>query len=149
MATIHLPPDFKEFFQLLNSKGVDYLVIGGYAVAYHGYPRATGGIDVWIAINPQNAKKAIEAIKEFGFNDPNLTEDIFLREEQVIRMGVPPLRIEVLTSISGVDFKSCYANRVVETIDNIEISLISLKHLKQNKKASGRYKDLNDLENLP
>lgn len=149
MATIHLPPDFKEFFQLLNSKGVDYLVIGGYAVAYHGYPRATGDIDIWIAINPQNAKKAIEAIKEFGFNDPNLTEDIFLREEQVIRMGVPPLRIEVLTSISGVDFKSCYANRVVETIDNIEISLISLKHLKQNKKASGRYKDLNDLENLP
>jgi len=149
MATIHLPPDFKEFFQLLNSKEVDYLVIGGYAVAYHGYPRATGDIDIWIAINPQNAKKAIEAIKEFGFNDPHLTEDIFLREEQVIRMGVPPLRIEVLTSISGVDFKSCYANRVVETIDNIEISLISLKHLKQNKKASGRYKDLNDLENLP
>lgn len=145
MATIHLPPDFKEFFQLLDSKEVDYLVIGGYAVAYHGYPRATGDIDVWIAVNPQNAKKAIEAIREFGFNDPNLTENIFLKEEQVIRMGVPPLRIEVLTSIS----KSCYAKRVVETIDGVEISFISLEHLKQNKKASGRYKGMNDLENLP
>lgn len=149
MATIHLPPDFKEFFQLLNSHKVHYLVIGGYAVAYHGYPRATGDIDIWIATNPDNAKKTVQAIKEFGFADPDISEEIFLKEDQVIRMGVPPLRIELLTTISGVDFKACYANRIDETIDEVEISFIDLEHLKQNKKASGRHIDLNDLEKLP
>ena len=149
MATIHLPPDFKEFFQLLNSHKVLYLVIGGYAVAYHGYPRATGDIDIWIATNPDNAKRTVQAIKDFGFADPNISEEIFLKEDQVIRMGVPPLRIELLTTISGVDFKSCYANRIDETIDEVEISFIDLEHLKQNKKASGRHIDLNDLEKLP
>ena len=149
MATIHLPPDFKEFFQLLNSHKVLYLVIGGYAVAYHGYPRATGDIDIWIATNPDNAKRTVQAIKEFGFADPDISEEIFLKEEQVIRMGVPPLRIELLTTISGVDFKSCYANRIDETIDEVKISFIDLEHLKQNKKASGRHIDLNDLERLP
>ena len=149
MATIHLPPDFKEFFQLLNSHKVHYLVIGGYAVAYHGYPRATGDIDIWIATNPDNAKRTVQAIKDFGFADPNISEEIFLKEEQVIRMGVPPLRIELLTTISGVEFKSCYANRIDETIDEVKISFIDLEHLKQNKKASGRHIDLNDLERLP
>lgn len=149
MATIHLPPDFKEFFQLLNSHKVHYLVIGGYAVAYHGYPRATGDIDIWIATNTDNAKKIVQAIKEFGFADPDISEEIFLKEDQVIRMGVPPLRIELLTTISGVDFKSCYANRIDETLDDVTISFIGLEDLKQNKKASGRHIDLNDLERLP
>ena len=149
MATIHLPPDFKEFFQLLNSHKVLYLVIGGYAVAYHGYPRATGDIDIWIATSPDNAKRTVQAIKDFGFADPDIFEEIFLKKEQVIRMGVPPLRIELLTTISGVDFKSCYANRIDETIDEVKISFIDLEHLKQNKKASGRHIDLNDLERLP
>ena len=149
MATIHLPPDFSEFFQLLNSHKVHYLVIGGYAVAYHGYPRATGDIDIWIATNPDNAKKTIQAIQEFGFNDPGISEEIFLKEDQVIRMGVPPLRIELLTTISGVDFKSCYSNRIDETIDDVKISFIGLEDLKQNKKASGRHIDFNDLERLP
>ena len=149
MATIHLPPDFKEFFQLLNSHKVHYLVIGGYAVAYHGYPRATGDIDIWIATNLNNAKKTVQAIKEFGFADPDISEEIFLKEDQVIRMGVPPLRIELLTTISGVDFKSCYANRIDETLDDVTISFIGLEDLKQNKKASGRHIDLNDLERLP
>jgi len=149
MATIHLPPDFEEFFQLLNSHKVSYLVIGGYAVAFHGYPRATGDMYIWIAFNPENAKNVVNVLKEFGFNDPAMSEETFLKENQVIRMGVPPLRIELLTTISGVDFKSCYADRLAEDIGGIKINFISLKHLKQNKKASGRHIDLNDLENLP
>ena len=149
MATIHLPPDFKEFFQLLNSHKVHYLVIGGYAVAYHGYPRATGDIDIWITTNPDNAKKIVQAIKEFGFADPDISEEIFLKEDQVIRMGVPPLRIEILTTISGVYFESCFASRIDETIEDVKISFIGLEDLKQNKKASGRHIDLNDLERLP
>jgi hypothetical protein len=124
-------------------------VIGGYAVAYHGYPRATGDVDIWIAANQDNTKKVVIVMKEFGFSDPSLSEEIFLKEYQVIRMGVPPLRIELFTTISGVEFNSCYANKIDEEIDGVRISFINLENLKQNKKASGRHIDLNDLEKLP
>ncbi len=149
MATIRLPRDFKEFLQFLNSKQVEYLLIGGYAVGYHGYPRPTGDIDIWIAVHPQNAKKLVTALKAFGFDVPELSEALFLKEEQIVRMGIPPLRIDITTKISGVDFDECFAQRIVDQLDGIEVSVISLKHLRANKKASGRLKDLNDLENLP
>lgn len=149
MATIHLPPDFKDFLQLLNSYQVEYLLIGGYAVGYHGYPRATGDMDIWIAMAPHNAEKVVAALKEFGFDVPELSVDMFLQEKQVIRMGVPPLKIDITTSISGVGFAECYAERVVEILDGVQVNLINLKHLKVNKKASGRLKDLTDLQNLP
>ena len=149
MATTQIPPDFKEFLQLLNAKEVEYLLIGGYAIGYHGYPRATVDMDVWIAIDPVNAKKVVVALFEFGFNVPELSPGLFLKEDQIIRMGVPPFRLEILTTISGVQFAECYAERVVDSIDGVEINIIDLEHLKINKKASGRYKDLNDLANLP
>ena len=101
---MQLPPDFKDFLRLLNLKQVEYLLIGGYAVSYYGYPRATGDMDVWIAINPQNAAKVVEVLKEFGFDVANLSVDLFLQENKVIRMGIPPLRLELLTTISGVEF---------------------------------------------
>jgi hypothetical protein len=149
MATIHLPLDFREFLQLLNSHQVEYLLIGGYAVSYYGYPRATVDMDIWVAISPNNATKIVDVLREFGFNVPELSDSLFLQENKVIRMGVPPMRLEVLTTISGVDFATCYAHRTIDVIDGVELNIISLEHLKQNKKASGRYKDLNDLENLP
>jgi hypothetical protein len=149
MVIPHLPPDFKEFLQLLNSHQVEYLLIGGYAVGYYGYPRATADMDVWIAIHAQNAERLVAVLKEFGFDVPELSTNLFLQENQVIRMGVPPMRIEILTTISGVEFETCYTERTVDVIDGVEINFISLSHLKINKKASGRYKDLNDLENLP
>jgi hypothetical protein len=149
MATVNLPPDFKEFLQLLSAHQVEYLLIGGYAVAYHGYPRATADMDVWIALHPQNAQKVVAALKAFGFDLPELSPALFLKEGQIIRMGVPPLRIEIATSISGVHFEECYAARVIDILDEVEVNLISLTHLKVNKKAAGRHKDLNDLENLP
>lgn len=149
MATTHLPPDFKEFLQLLNVHSVRYLLIGGYAVGYHGYPRATVDMDIWVAIHPDNARRVVMALKEFGFDLPEVEETIFLQENKVIRMGVPPMRLEILTSISGVEFADCFHERVVDVIDGIQVNLISLERLKENKKASGRYKDLNDLEQLP
>jgi len=149
MVTIHLPTDFKEFLKLLNERRVEYLLIGGYAVGYHGYPRATADMDIWIAMQPQNAVKLVAALKEFGFDVPELTAKLFLKENQIIRMGVPPVRLEITTTISGVSFEECYAKKVVDTLDGVKVNLISLKHLKVNKKASGRHKDLNDLENLP
>jgi hypothetical protein len=149
MATIRLPLDFKEFLQLLNAHHVEYLLIGGYAVGYHGYPRATADMDVWIAIHPHNAERIVTVLKEFGFDLPELSADLFLKENQIIRMGVPPVKIEITTTISGVTFEECYTERVVDVLDGVEVNLIDLKHLKINKKASGRHKDLNDLENLP
>ena len=149
MATSLLPADFKEFLKLLNSQRVEYLVIGGYAVGYHGYPRATADIDVWIAINPANAQKVAAVIREFfGAEVQGATPELFLQENKIARMGVPPFRIEILTTISGVGFAECYAERIVDAIDGVEVNLIGLKHLKANKKASGRLKDLNDLEHL-
>ena len=148
MAMIQLPPDFKEFLKLLNSHRVEYLLVGGYAVGYHGYPRATGDMDLWVAVRQNNAEKLVVVLREFGLNAPQLSADIFLQENQIIRMGVPPMRIELLTTISGVDFDSCYSERIVDVIDSVEVHIINLKHLKQNKQASGRYKDLDDLQYL-
>lgn len=149
MATVHLPPDFKDFLKLLNAHQVEYLLIGGYAVGYHGYPRATADMDVWIALHLQNAERLVAVLREFGFDVPELSVELFLTEDRIVRMGVPPLRIEIVTTISGVSFGECYAERIVDLLDGVEVNLISLKHLKINKRASGRHKDLNDLENLP
>jgi hypothetical protein len=149
MATIRLPNDFKDFLKLLNANRVEYLLIGGYAVGYHGYPRATGDMDVWVAVNPENADRIVVALKQFGFAVPELSAELFLRQNQIVRMGLPPVRIELTTTISGVEFQECYAAKVVAELDGIKVNLIDLKHLKINKRASGRYKDLNDLENLP
>jgi len=149
MATPTLPPDFKEFLQLLNAKSVEYLLIGGYAVGYYGYVRATADIDVWLAMTSGNADKAVEALREFGFNVPELTPELFLKPDSIVRMGLPPFRIEMLTGISGVSFAECYNERITDTIDGVQIPIISLRHLKENKLASGRGKDLVDLEHLP
>jgi len=149
MAIMNLPPDFREFLRLLNAHQVEYLLIGGYAVAYHGYPRATADMGIWIATHPRNAAQVVAALKEFGFDVPELSVELFQTENQIVRMGVPPVRIEIATGISGVNFAECYAARVIHVLDGLEVSLISLHHLKLNKRAAGRYKDLDDLENLP
>ena len=146
---IELAPDFKEFLSLLNSRNVEYLLVGGYAVGYHGYPWATNDLDVWIAIHPDNAEQMVNVLREFGFDTPELTVEPFLKERNIVRMGVPPLRIEILTTISGVEFAACYAERVIDTMDGVEVNLISLSRLRENKKASSRFKDLDDLEHLP
>jgi hypothetical protein len=118
-------------------------------VGYFGYPRATADMDIWIAINPVNAEKIVAVLKEFGFNLPDLSPELFLKEWQIIRLGVPPVRIEISTTISGVDFSECYTEKLVGELDGEQVNLISLNHLKINKKASGRHHDLADLENLP
>ena len=106
-------------------------------------------MNVWIAIGPENAEKMVRALNEFGFSDPEISPALFLQEGQIIRMGVPPLRIEIATSISGVDFADCYAERVLGVLDGVDVSLIGLRHLRINKRACGRHKDLADLDNLP
>jgi predicted nucleotidyltransferase len=149
MATIRLPPDFKEFLRLLKEHKARYLLIGGYAVNYHGYIRATGDMDIWVAIAPDNADKIVAVLKAFGFGDhPDVTPELFMQQKKIIRMGAPPLRLEISTSISGVEFDQCYRTRIVDELDGIEVDLIDLENLKKNKKASGRPKDIADLKKL-
>ena len=149
MAAHVLPDDFREFLKLLNEADVEYLLIGGYAVGYHGYPRTTADMDVWVAISADNASKLVSAFHDFGMQDSKLTPDLFLQRGKIIRMGVPPMRIEVLTEIDGVAFPDCFAAREVVILDGLNVNMISLSDLRTNKLASGRHKDLDDLEHLP
>ena len=144
-----LPHDFKEFLKLLNEAEVEYLLVGGYAVGYHGYPRATADMDIWVAVSPGNAERLVGVLRDFGMSAQNILPDLFLQKNSIVRMGVPPMRIELLTSIDGVDFAECYAARITATIDGQVIHIISREHLRKNKATSGRYKDLDDLESLP
>lgn len=146
---IVLHQDFKEFLNLLNFNKIPYLLIGGYAVGYHGYPRATNDLDVWIAIDSKVATQMVSVIKEFGFDTEQLSQEIFLKKNNIIRMGEPPIRIEILNTISGVSFDECFKKRIVTKLDGIKVNIIGLDQLKQNKKASARHKDIDDLENLP
>ncbi|MEM1127753.1 MAG: hypothetical protein AAGI71_13960 [Bacteroidota bacterium] len=141
---MQLPTEFSELLRLLNVHEVRYLVVGGYAVAYHGYPPPPA---IWIS--GQNAQRTYEALQVFGFGVPALKPAFFTQAGRIIRMGHPPLRVEILTSASGVDFGPCYAQRVVDQMGGISASILGLDCLKRNKKASGRLKDLDDLEKLP
>lgn len=145
---IQLPTEFQEFLKSFKTHGVEYLLVGGYAVGYHGYPRATADIDLWVKVNPANARRIVEALIDFGFGVENLNPELFLEKDRIIRIGNAPLRIEILMSISGVEFNDCYKDRVVDSLEDVEVSIISLDCLKKNKKASGRLKDLSDLEYL-
>lgn len=143
-----LNQDFKEFIQSLNDNRVRYLVVGGYAVALHGHPRYTKDIDIWIEMSPENAANVIGALEQFGFTSLELRETDFLIPGQVIQLGQPPNRIDLLCSVSGVDFATCYESRFTVDIDGVPVDFIGLEDLRKNKAASGRYQDLADLENL-
>jgi predicted nucleotidyltransferase len=143
-----LNQDFKEFIASLNANQVRYLVIGGYAVAFHGYPRYTKDIDIWIERNEANAARMVEALEDFGFGSLGLQADNFVEADQIIQLGYPPARIDLITSAPGVDFEKCYASRVEVDIEGVRVNFIDLVNLRRNKRAVGRMQDLADLENL-
>lgn len=142
-----LNPDFKEFAELLNAHRVEYLVVGGYALAAHGHPRYTGDIDFWLARSPDNIARLLIALREFGFGSLALRPEDFA-PDTVIQLGQPPRRIDLLMGIDGVDFDDCFQRREVITIDGLPLNFIGLDDFKANKRASGRLKDLADLEAL-
>ena len=143
-----LNPDFKEFFQSLNENKVNYLIIGGYAVAYYGYPRYTKDIDIWIWIDLGNAEKVVKAISDFGFESLGLNVEDFLEANTIIQLGYTPNRIDLIMGVPGVDFVECYAQRVIEDIEGVPLAFIDKENLKKMKRASGRLQDLADIENL-
>jgi hypothetical protein len=140
--------DFHQFVESLTEAKVDYLIVGGYAVGIHGHPRFTGDMDIWINQNQENAKRVIEAIDYFGFSSLGITIDDLLVPKNVIQMGNPPLRIDILTEIDGVGFEDCFPNKKVVTIAGLQFNFISYQDLIKNKLASGRAKDLDDVSNL-
>ncbi len=143
-----LNQDFREFVQSLNDNGVRYLVIGGYALAFHGHPRYTKDLDIWVQASPENARRMIKALTDFGFASLGLEPEDFMEPDKVIQLGYPPARIDLLTKPSGVDFEPCYVNRIQVEIDGVQVNFIDLENLKRNKRAAGRNQDLADLENL-
>jgi len=140
--------DFREFIQALNNQAVRYLVIGGYAVAFHGEPRYTKDLDIWIQLSPENAARLVRALDAFGFGSLNLRVEDFLVPDEVVQLGYPPNRIDLLVSLQGVDFETCYTSRVETVMDGVLVNFIDLENLKKNKQATGRLQDLADLENL-
>lgn len=143
-----LPLDFKELLRLLSESGVEYVLVGGYAVALHGYVRTTNDIDIFISGDTDNAERLVKALTDFGFGGSDLTADLFTRKDSLVRMGVEPIKVEILNFISGLDFETAYLNRKVVPVEDIEVNLISLDDLYTNKMASGRLKDLADIEEL-
>lgn len=144
-----LSKDFKEFVELLNAHGAEYLVVGGYAMAAYGRPRQTGDLDIWLKCDIDNARRVMSALDEFGFGGLGLAEQDFCTPDQVVQLGYPPFRIDLLTGIDGVDFDTAWTGRFEYALGDLTIPFIGLDALKQNKRASGRPRDLDDLENLP
>ena len=143
-----LSKDFREFIELLNAHNVQYLVVGGYAVAFHGYPRYTRDIDVWVRLEMSNAQKLLCALEDFGFGSLELKIEDFMDSEQVVQLGYPPNRIDILTGLEGINFEKCYAARIEVISEGTKINFIDLESLKKNKRATGRHQDLADLEAL-
>jgi hypothetical protein len=139
--------DFKEFAESLHARGVEYLIVGGYALAAHGHPRYTGDIDFWIRPTPGNLERLLVALKDFGFGSLGLSTQDFA-PDAVIQLGQPPRRIDLMTTIDGVDFDTCYARRETVELAGLRLDIISLEDFKTNKRATGRLKDLADLEDL-
>ena len=141
-------PDFKEFIKLLIEHKVEYLIVGGYAVVAYGHPRYTGDLDIWLKRTPENAALILKALHAFGFSSIGLKEEDFTLNENVIQLGYPPLRIDLLTEIDGVNFTKCYENMKQIKVNNLLVNFISLDDLIKNKMASGRLTDLDDIDHL-
>jgi predicted nucleotidyltransferase len=141
--------DLKEFLKSFNAQKVEYLIVGGIAVAYYGYPRYTGDIDVWVKKSKENAEKIISAVNSFGYAGLDLTIEELTKDNMVFQFGVEPNRIDVITDADGLIYDEAEKNKKEVLIEDVKIYMISLEDLKKNKKATGRHKDLEDIENLP
>ncbi len=140
--------DFEEFLALLNAHEVDFMIVGGYALAYHGAPRYTGDIDVFVKPDRKNAQRIIKVLEEFGFSSLELSIDDFQNEDNVVQLGLPPVRIDIITSISGVSWEQADATKEPGLYGNVPVNYIGKKQYVANKKAIGRAKDIADIEAL-
>jgi len=140
--------DFREFLALLNEHEVEFIIVGGYALAFHGAPRFTGDIDVFVKPDHANARRIINALAAFGFSSPDLTINDFIDQNKVIQLGLPPVRIDIITSINGVTWEDADASKEPGLFGDVSVSYIGKKQFVINKRAIGRKKDLADIEAL-
>jgi len=145
---MNLSKDLREFVELLNSRKVNYLLVGGHAVAFHGYPRFTGDIDFWIDTSLENAALVAEVVRDFGFASLHIDAADFSAPDRIIQLGRAPHRIDILTSITGVSFPEAWQTRIPTNIGQLEISVISKELLVRNKLATGRPQDLADVKRM-
>lgn len=149
MAKIKLAADFNDFLKLCLRHKVRFMVIGGYAVIHHSRPRYTGDLDLWVDASLENAERVVAALQEFGFPPHAVSTSMITDRKKIIRMGFEPMRLELFTGIPGVEFDDCYERHEIVKVRRMLVPFISLGDLKLNKLASGRLKDLQDLEELP
>lgn len=140
--------DFAELLALFNEHRVEYVIVGGYALAFHGAPRYTGDLDLYVKADQDNAQRILQALQEFGFGSLGLRTEDFSTIDQVIQLGVAPVRIDLVTSITGVSWEQAYTNRVAGSFGEVQVNYIGRAEFIQNKRASGRYQDLADIEAL-
>jgi len=145
---MEIQKDFKELLELFNAHKVEYLIVGGYALAFHGAPRFTGDIDLFVKPEPENAKHILAALEEFGFGSMNLSEADFISQGNVVQLGVPPVRVDIMTSLTGVSWQEAQAGKVVGNYGDILVCFIGKEGFIANKRALGRKRDLADLEAL-
>ena len=145
---MELSRDFRELLASFAANGVEYLVVGGYAVAVHGAPRATGDIDLWVRPTAENARRVLVALVHFGFGSLGLVESDFSRADHVVQLGYPPQRVDLLTSVDGLQFDGAWAGRVTVPLEGIPVTFVSRADLIASKRAAGRPKDLADLDLL-
>jgi hypothetical protein len=145
---MEVQPDFRDMLASLNKRGVEDVVVGAYALAHHGVPRNTGDIDIYIRPSPENARRMVEVLTDIGFGSLGLTAADFIQPEQVIQLGRPPVRIDLLTSISGVTWEEAETGRVEGRYGDVPVSYLGRAQLTTNKRAAGRKKDLAELEAL-
>ena len=140
--------DFRELFESFNAHGVEYVIVGGYALAFHGAPRYTADMDILVNPTPENAHRVIDALERFGFGTLDLSVEDFTRPERVVQLGRPPLRVDLLTCIDGVTWPEAWAGKVQSEYGDVQVHFLGREEFLANKKAVGRHKDLADLEAL-
>ncbi len=145
---MEVQPDFRDLLALLNEHKVEYLIVGGYALAFHGAPRFTGDIEIFVRPDSQNASRVLDALAAFGFRFPNLTAADFQNPNKVVQLGVPPVRVDIITSISGVSWEEAEVTKEPGVFGNVPVSYIGRQEFIKNKRSAGRKKDLADIEAL-
>jgi len=140
--------DFKEFLGLLNDHEVEYMIVGGYALAFHGAPRFTSDIDVFVKPDSRNAQRILKVLEAFGFGSLDLSGDDFQKKDSVVQLGLPPVRIDIITSISGVSWEQAEASKEPGMFGDVPVIYIGKDQYVANKKATGRTKDIADIEAL-
>ncbi|GAB6269475.1 MAG: hypothetical protein STSR0002_22170 [Smithella sp.] len=140
--------DFKELLELFNGHKVEYMIVGAYALAFYGVPRFTSDIDIFVHPSPENAKKILSALADFGFSSLSLTIEDFQNPDSVVQLGVPPVRIDIITSITGVTWEDADKGKQEGLYGDVPVHFLGKEQYITNKRATGRKKDLADLESL-